>query len=179
METLLTVWSVFACGVLIWNSVLHNDHDVSPSLRDRTSKPGLDYIVISPALLSEWEAHQSNLIIIDLRAKTDSDCRRDAIPGALSIPLGLLATQLRWIPPGTRLVFYEQDRVDHFDRAVEATLLGAGIHAVYPLDGGIEAWHAHVARAQNRALLHSGSIPASFRGGTGGPGVHLPALAKK
>jgi rhodanese-related sulfurtransferase len=129
--------------------------------------------------LSEWEGQQSNLIVIDLRAKTDHGRDPDAISGALSIPLGLLATQLRWIPPGTRLVFYEQDRVDHFDRAVEATLLGAGIDAVYVLDRGIEAWHARVARAQNRALLHSGVTPASFRGGGGGPGVHLPALTKK
>jgi hypothetical protein len=95
METLLTVWSVLACGVLIWSSVLDDDQDLSPKVQDGTSKGCLDYIVISPALLSEWEAHQSNLIIIDLRAKTDSDCHCDAIPGALSIPLGLLATQLR------------------------------------------------------------------------------------
>jgi rhodanese-related sulfurtransferase len=179
METLLTVWSVFACTVLIWNSLLDNDRDLLPRAPDGTSKPRLDYIVISPAWLSEWEGQQSNLIVIDLRAKTDRGRDPDAISGALSIPLGLLAIQLCWIPPGTRLVFYEQDRVDHFDRAVEDTLLGAGIHAVYPLGGGIEAWHAHVARGQNRALPHSGSTPASFRGGAGGPGVHLPALAKK
>jgi hypothetical protein len=69
METLLTVWYIFAFGVLIWNSLLQNDHGLSARGSDRTSS--LDYTV-SPALLSEWEAHQSNLIIIDSRAKTDS-----------------------------------------------------------------------------------------------------------
>jgi rhodanese-related sulfurtransferase len=145
METLLTVWSVFACGVLIWNSVLDNDDDPSPRVRDGASKPRLDYIVISPALLSEWQAHQSNLIIIDLRARADSGRDRDAIPGALIVPRGALATVLGWIPAGTRLVFYERGRVDHFDPTVEATLLGAGINAVYLLDGGIDAWHAQVS----------------------------------
>jgi rhodanese-related sulfurtransferase len=179
METLLTVWSVFACGVLIWNSVLDNDHNPSPKVRDGTSRPHFNYIVISPALLSEWEAQQSNLMIIDLRAKTDRGRDPDAISGSLSIPVGALAAQLRWIPAATRLVFYGQEQVNHFNAAVEATLLGAGINAVYLLDGGIEAWHAHAAPAQNRALLHSGVTPASFRCGGGAPGVQLPALAKK
>jgi rhodanese-related sulfurtransferase len=142
METLLTVWYVFAFGVLIWNSLLQADDDLLPRGSDRTPKPRLDYIVISPALLSEWEAHQSNLILIDLRAKTDPGREGDAIAGSLSILVAALATQLRWIPPATRLVFYDQDQVGRFDAAVEATLLGAGINAVYFLDGGIEAWHA-------------------------------------
>jgi rhodanese-related sulfurtransferase len=179
METLLTVWSVFACGVLIWNSVLDNDHNPPPKVRDGTSRPHFNYIVISPALLSEWEAQQSNLMIIDLRAKTDRGRDSDAISGSLRIPVGALATQFRWIPAATRLVFYGQEQVNHLNAAVEATLLDAGINAVYLLDGGIEAWHAHVTRAQNRALLHSGSTPASFRGGGRAPGVRLPALAKK
>jgi len=72
MDTLLTVWSAFACGALIWNSLLHGDCDLLPRGRDGPSKLRLDYIVISPAMLMEWEARQSNLIVIDLRAKADS-----------------------------------------------------------------------------------------------------------
>jgi hypothetical protein len=80
METLLTLWYVFA--VLIWNSIVDKDRDPSPRVCDGTSKPRLDYIAISPALLSEWEAHQSNLIIIDLRAKTDFGSDGDANPSS-------------------------------------------------------------------------------------------------
>jgi rhodanese-related sulfurtransferase len=145
MEMLLTVWYVFTFGVLIWISLLHSDGDLLRRRRARTSKPCLDYIVISPALLSDWEAHQSNLIIIDLRTKRDSGRDPHAIPGALSVPARALAAVLRWIPAGTRLVFYEQDQVGHFNPEVEGTLVSAGVNAVYLLDGGIDAWHAQVS----------------------------------
>jgi hypothetical protein len=55
METLLTLWYAFA--VLIRNSVVDKDREPSARVCDGTSKPRLDYIAISPALLSEGEAH--------------------------------------------------------------------------------------------------------------------------
>ncbi len=105
------VWCVIAFGVLIWTSLLQTDDDLLPRGSDTTPKACLDYVVISPALLSEWEAHQSNLILIDLRAKTDSGRNGDAIAGSLSIPVAALPTQPRWIPAATRLIFSTKIRL--------------------------------------------------------------------
>jgi len=148
METLLITWCVWA-GVILFLCPLIN-HDPESS-RMRSKPPGLDYIGISMALLSEWEMHQSILLIIDLRSETDQGTNGNSIPGSLNIPIPQLARLLRWIPPGSRLVFCNEGEVARFSATVEQALLTAGIDGVYILEGGIGSWHAH--RSLNRTSM--------------------------
>jgi rhodanese-related sulfurtransferase len=150
---LLACWCVCATVVLLWCALGLSSRDFKKTLKGR-----LHYVVISPAMLSEWEVHEPNLIIVDLRPKLNSGRNDDEIANSLRIPVASLATALRWIPPATRLVFCGCDWSDPFNTVVEDVLLCAGIEAVYLLDGGIEAWHAFVA--QNGALLRRGSAAA-------------------
>jgi hypothetical protein len=143
MVTLLLVcWYICAAVAMIWCSVALNDLQLSSAGCKKTLEGRLHYVVISPALLSEWEAREPNLIIVDLGPKLDSRRRNDdGITDWLRIPVASLATQLRWIPPATRLVFYGCDWVRPFDATVEEVLLRAGIEAVYVLNddwGGAE-----------------------------------------
>jgi hypothetical protein len=158
MVTLLVCWYICAAVVLIWCSLVLNDLQLSSPGCKKTLEGRLHYVVISPAMLSEWEAHEPNLVIVDLRPKLNSRRNDDEVMDWLRIPVASLATALRWIPPATRLAFCGCDRVDPFNAAVEEVLLCAGIEAVYILDGGIKAWRAFMA--QNGAFLHRGSVPA-------------------
>jgi rhodanese-related sulfurtransferase len=158
MVALLLVFSViFAVAGLIWYSLTLNEVETSLADCNKSLKGRLQYVVISPALLSEWEAHEANLIVVDLRPELDSGGNDDAIANSLRIPVARLATELRWVPPATRLVFYGGDWVGPFNAVVEEALLCAGIEAVYLLEGGPEAWHASIA--QNGTLLRGTSAP--------------------
>jgi rhodanese-related sulfurtransferase len=158
MMALLLVFSgIFAAVALIWYSFTPNEVEASPADCNKSLKGRLQYVVISPALLSEWEAHEPNLIVVDLRPELNSGGNDDAIANSLRIPVAKLATELRWVPPATRLVFYGGDWVGPFNAVVEEVLLCAAIEAVYLLEGGLEAWHACIA--QNGALLRGVSAP--------------------
>lgn len=163
MEPLLIIlWCIGAAIGLTWCWLMLRDRELL-SRPPKTLKPHLHYVVISPALLSEWETHELNLMIIDLRDKSDAG-RGDGIPDdgikdSLRIPGARLCAGLRWIPPATRLVFYSRDRIGPFGAAVEKVLVEAGIEAVYLLDGGIGAWNSFIA--QQGALLHGSSTAAA------------------
>ena len=151
METLLIAWCVWAGVILFLCPLINHDPGSSRMRSQQTARAGLDYIRISMALLCEWEMHQSNLLIIDLRSDTTQRANGNSIPGSLNIPIPQLAQLLRWIPPASRLVFWNEGEVDRFSATVEQTLLTAGIDGVYILEGGIGSWHAH--RSLNRTSM--------------------------
>jgi rhodanese-related sulfurtransferase len=140
METFLIAWCVWT-GVILFLCPLIK-HDPEPSrLQIRQPAPaGLDYIRISVALLNEWEMLHSDLLLIDLRQGMDREANGGGIPGSLHIPAAQLAHLLRWVPPASRLVFYNEGEVDRFSATVEQALLSAGIDGVFILDGGIGSW---------------------------------------
>jgi rhodanese-related sulfurtransferase len=152
---LLISWCVCAAVALILFALALKDLGLRSARCEEPGEGHLHYVVISPALLSEWEGHEPNLIVVDLRPKPRSERHDDGIMDALWIPVASLASALCWIPPATRLVFYGSDGLSPFNAAVEEVLLCAGIEAVYLLDGGIGAWHAFMP--QNGALLHGSS----------------------
>ena len=143
MDTLLIAWCVWAGVILFLCPLIKRGPESSRIRSQQTAQAGLDYIRISIALLSEWEMHQSNLLIIDLRSETTKGANGNSIPGSLNIPIAQLAHLLRWIPPASRVVFYNEGEVDCFSTTVEQTLLTAGIDGVYILEGGVGSWHAH------------------------------------
>jgi hypothetical protein len=146
VDLLLISWCICAAVALIWCSLLLKDQELASRGYKKTLKGHLHYVAITPALLSEWDANEPNLITIDLRPKLNSGGNDDGIADSLRIPAASLATELRWIPPATRLVFVGWDWVDPFNAAVEEVLLRAGIEAVYLLDDGIEASNALIAQ---------------------------------
>ena len=73
METLLIAWCVWAGVILFLCPLINRDPESSRMRSQQTAPAGLDYIRISIALLSEWEMHQSNLLIIDLRSDTTQE----------------------------------------------------------------------------------------------------------
>ena len=160
METLLIAWCVWAGVILFLCPLIKRGPESSRVGRQLTAHAGLDYIRISIALLSEWETHQSNLLIIDLRSDTTKGANGNSIPGSLNIPIAQLAHLLRWIPPASRVVFYNEGEVDRFSATVEQTLLTAGIDGVYLLDGGIGSWHTH--KSQKGTSMRVGSPSAGF-----------------
>jgi rhodanese-related sulfurtransferase len=151
METLLIAWCVWAGVILFLCPLIKHDPESSGMRIQQTAPAGLDYIRISMALLSEWEIHQSNLLIIDLRSETTQGASSNSIPGSLNIPIPQLAHLLRWVPPASRLVFYNDGEVDRFSATVEQALLSAGIDGVFILEGGVGSWHAH--RSLNRSSM--------------------------
>ncbi|MGO8790237.1 MAG: rhodanese-like domain-containing protein [Terriglobia bacterium] len=156
METLLIAWCVWA-GVILFMCPLIKRSPESSRLRSQQTAPaGLDYIRISIALLSEWEMNQSNLLIIDLRSDTTKGANGNGIPGSLNIPIAQLAHLLRWIPPASRVVFYNDAEVDRFNATVEQALLSAGIDGVFILDGGIGSW-AHESHGGPSVRVESSS----------------------
>jgi rhodanese-related sulfurtransferase len=160
METLLIAWCVWVGVILFLCPLIKRGPESSCIGRQLTGQAGLDYIRISIALLSEWEMHQSNLLIIDLRSDTTKGANGDSIPGSLNIPIVQLAHLLRWIPPASRVVFYNEGEVDRFSTTVEQTLLTAGIDGVYILDGGIGSRHTH--KSHKGTSMRVGSPSAGF-----------------
>jgi rhodanese-related sulfurtransferase len=160
METLLIAWCVWAGVILFLCPIIKHGPESSRVRRQQTAQAGLDYIRISIALLSEWETHQSNLLIIDLRSDTTKGANGNSIPGSLNIPIVQLAHLLRWIPPASRVVFYNEGEVDRFSTTVEQTLLTAGIDGVYILDGGIGSWYTH--KSHKGTSMRVGSPSAGF-----------------
>jgi rhodanese-related sulfurtransferase len=154
MEALLFLWWVLVSVILILRPLINRDPESSRMWSIRQTAPAnLDYIRISIALLSEWEMRQSNLLIVDLRSDTTRGGKDNSIPGSLNIPVAQLPHLLRWIPPASRLVFYNEREVTRFSATVEKTLLTAGIDGVYILEGGIGSWHAH--RSLNRTSMRT------------------------
>jgi rhodanese-related sulfurtransferase len=160
MEMLLIAWCVWAGLILFLCPLIKRGPESSRMRSQQTAQAGLDYIRISIALLSEWEMHQSNLLIIDLRSDTTKGANGDSIPGSLNIPIVQLAHLLRWIPPASRVVFYNEGEVDRFSTTVEQTLLTAGIDGVYTLDGGIGSWHTH--KSHKGTSMRVGSPSSGF-----------------
>jgi len=160
METLLIAWCVWAGVILFLCPLIKRGAESSRIRRQQTAQAGLDYIRISIALLSEWEMHQSNLLIIDLRSETTKGANGNSIPGSLNIPIAQLAHLLRWIPPASRVVFYNEGEVDRFSATVEQTLLTAGMDGVYILGGGIGSWHTH--KSHKGTSMRVGSPSAGF-----------------
>lgn len=140
MEILLIAWCVWTVVILILCPLINHDQESSPMRIRQTAPEGLDYIRISVALLNEWEMHHSNLLLIDLRTGMDREANGGSIPGSLHIPAAQLEHLLRWVPPASRLVFYNEREVDRFSASVEQVLFSAGIDGVFILEGGIESW---------------------------------------
>ena len=151
MEILPIAWCVWTVVILILCPLINHDQESSRMRSQQTPRAGLDYIRISVALLNEWIMHQANLLIIDLRSDTTQGASSNSIPGSLNIPIPQLAQLLHWIPPASRLVFYNECEVARFSAAVEQALLTAGIDGVYVLVGGIGSWDAH--RSLNRTSM--------------------------
>ena len=160
MEILLVAWCVWAGVILFLCPLIRGGPESSRMRSQQTAQASLHYVRISIALLSEWEMHQSNLLIIDLRSDSTKGANGNSIPRSINIPIGQLAHLLRWIPPASRVVFYNEGEVDRFSTAVEQTLLTAGIDGVYILDGGIGSWHTH--KSHKRLSMRVGSPSAGF-----------------
>ena len=152
METLLIAWCVWAGVILFLCPFIKSRDPESPHMRSqRPAQADLAYIRISIALLSESELRHSVLLIIGLRSNATKVANGNGIPGSLNVPVAELAHLLRWIPPESRLVFYDEGEVARFSATVEQALLTAGIDGVYILEGGIGSWHAH--RSLNRTSM--------------------------
>jgi rhodanese-related sulfurtransferase len=151
METLLFLWWVLTGVIVISCSLINRDAASSRGRSKQIASPGLDYIRISIESLVEWEMHHSNLLIIDLRSGTSKSAGGNSIPGSLHMRAAQLAHLLRWVPPASRLVFYNDGEVGRFSRFVEQTLLSAGIDGVFILERGVGSWHAH--RSLNRTSM--------------------------
>ncbi len=160
METLLIAWCVWAGVILFLCPLIKHGPESSHMRSQQTAQAGLDYIRISIALLSEWEMHQSNLLIIDLRSDATKGANGNSIPGSLNMPIPQLAHLLRWMPPTSRVVFYNEGEVDRFSTTIEQTLITAGIDGVYVLDGGIGSWHT--LKSHKGTSMRVGSPSAGF-----------------
>ena len=110
METLLIAWCVWVGVILFLCPLIKRGPESSRMRSQQTAQAGLDYIRISIALLSEWEMHQSNLLIIDLRSDTTKGANGNSIPGSLNIPIAQLARLLCWIHQEAELSFATKAR---------------------------------------------------------------------
>ena len=73
-------------------------------------------------------------MIFDLHAGSERSAAQESFPGTLSISLSDLPNLLKWLPPGSTVVFSCGDGIDHLGTGIEATLLQLGIEAIYFLD---------------------------------------------
>lgn len=133
MVYLLAAYTLFASALLIWMTA-----------RDRMRSDGgnvqtLKYEAISPDLLNVWRICCTNLIVIDLRPRNVVKTT-PGFPDALTIPSEQLTCILLWLPPESKLVFFEESGLERFDSSTESIFSGFGIHTVYFLEGGLMSW---------------------------------------
>jgi len=133
MALLLTAYALTASAFLIWLTAGRD----SPFVERLRST--LEYEPISPALLNMWTICCSNLIVIDLRLSGGVEIAQ-GIPDALRMARGDLTCVLLWLPPGSKLVVYEDRNLEPFDSRTESILSSFGIRTVYFLEGGLAAW---------------------------------------
>ncbi len=136
MGYLLALYGLAACALLVWVTVSHDRACNRDGMRS-----ALSYDPISPSLLNVWRICCSNLILIKL-CPANGARRDDDIPEALVVERPQLTGILLWLPPGSKLVLYEESDLTRFDRSTETVLLSFGINTVYFLAGGIEAWRS-------------------------------------
>jgi rhodanese-related sulfurtransferase len=160
METLLIAWCVWAGVILFVCPLINRDPESSRTDSYQPARTHLDYIRISIDFLSEWQLRHSDLLIINLCSDSNNEAVGNSIPGSLNVPFAQLLHLLRWIPPESRLVFYDEGEVHRFSATVEQILLSAGIDGVYILDGGIGSWHAH--RSHNITSMRVGLPSAGY-----------------
>lgn len=134
METALMVYVLCASALLVYSTLPHGYPD--PKAGQLTPRGTVDYVVISGVLLREWAAYCPNLMIFDLHRDSERNSRHEHIPGALAISADDFRHLVKWLPPGSRIVFSGAGFKQHLDAQTEGILFQLGIEAIYFVDGG-------------------------------------------
>lgn len=128
--SICVVYSVFASAVLVGCTLLDRWHRPQTLGLSRS----IECVAISECLLLEWTRKCSNIVIFDLHAQPRSRPRAEFADCYLPIAIEDLRGILRWLPPGTRVIFCCRCAAEHWSFRTESELLRLGIGIVYFLD---------------------------------------------
>jgi hypothetical protein len=132
MLVVLVLYSVWASAVLVWSTLL----DEGRILSSQMSRDGFEYVAIPDQSFLELMQQHSNLVIFDVHADRGASGWSELISYWLSISAVDLPRVLKWLPPGSAVVFCCRHAAEQLDTRIKTILLQLGIGTVYFLDDG-------------------------------------------
>jgi hypothetical protein len=128
---LLVCYSICASVVLVWTTLL----DAGPVLNPQGPRSGVQFVAIPECSIFELAEQDPNLVIFDVHTDRRTGGRLEFISYWLPIHIGDLPSMLKWLPPGSRVVFCCKNATEQIDMHAKCVLLRLGIKTVYFLSG--------------------------------------------
>ena len=107
------------------------DDDLRRTCSHAAVKSKINFVAVPSSLLNDWAKRNPDLLIFDLCTDSERNVRQEDISGLLPVTKSDFPNLLKWLPPGSTVVFSCADVIERFNAQAEGAFLQLGIQTIY------------------------------------------------